>query len=579
MNKVISFELKKIVSRPAIYILAFCLAVLLTISAIMYNPIEEKKVYNSLDGATISAMDNDFNNNYKADYDNMITTYLNLATDINSKSANDYKQEINSEFVSFSAITEDYANNYAFNATASDAQKIEKLNEMKASVQNLSNAITTLLGNENNRFFKALITKKNYSALITDLEKINIAINDVLNNEERTNLHHQNLAQKLTSELTSNLNESLSTISYPDYSNVIKKYLTDGNYYTVTIERQEIIIRKINDILKQVNDNALLEENKKLISEYNDLFNEYRLVSQMYADALTTELNIVCLESVVDTQRDNLKYFKDTTFYKETEQFTKIKYFIEHDKNEYDYASSLSFDYASNDKANGFDYSYFALSIFGVLLIAFAIMLASHTIAGESKEGSLRFTAIRPVNRTSLYFGKFFAIAIITFILLVFSAVATIVVGGFAFGLNSANLLTIINANKVVVMHPSLALIVFVASMYLQILVYASIAMLISLIFKSDLFAVISTVLIYLVNLLLPLFFGTNSWLKFYPFTSLNLYAYIGAGSKTADTLLGMMFSAKIYSHSSIWLSALFITLIIGICNAIAIHIFKKKEL
>ena len=579
MNKVISFELKKLVSRPAIYILALCLAILLTVSAVMYKPIEEKKVYNTLDGNTVSAINTDFKNNYQSDYDLMVAENLNLANIINSKNATEFKNEIDVAYTGFLNTSNDYVNNYAFNATVSDAKKTEQLANIQTKLINLKNVVISMLGDENNSYFKALITKKNYTSLISNFDKINIAINQVLTNENRTSINHQNLAQKLAGELSNNLKKSIDTITYPNYSNIVKKYLIDGNYYVVTVERQEIIMRQIAEILTTVSTNPLLEQSKKLINQYNDLFNEYRLVSQMYVDAFTTELNIVCLESITDTERDNIKYFKDSTIYKEKEHFTRLKFYIEHDKTEYDYATNLSFDYASNDKANGFDYSYFALSIFSVLVMAFAIMLASHTIAGESREGNLRFTAIRPVTRTSLFFGKFFAIAIISLILLIFSSIATIIVGGFSFGLSSHNLLTIINASQVVVMHPSLALIIFVASTYLQILVYVSIAMLISLICKSDLFAVISTILLYLVNLLLPLFFGTNSWLKYYPLTSLNLYAYIGAGSKTADSLLGMMFSAKIYSHSTIWISVLFITLLIGICNAIAIHIFKKKEL
>jgi len=579
MNKVISFELKKLVSRPGIYILALCLAILLTVSVIIYDPIEEKKVYNTLDGTTISAINNDFNNNYKNDYDLMISDSLSMADEINQIPYLTYKSEIDSAYNLFLFSCEDYINNYAYNATASDSQKIEKVETIKLNNETLQNLVLSTLGNEENNYFKALITKSNYASLIKNFDQINNSLTQLINQVDRTASHHQSFAQKLNSEYIDNLKSSIDTIVYPNYTKEISKYLIDGNYYNVTIERQEIVLRKMDEILVKVEINPHNEENKKLIKEYNDLFNEYRLLTEMYVKALQTELNIICLNSVIDTSRDKLKYFKDTNLYTETENFTRIKYYIEHDKNEYDYASTLSFDYASNEKTNGFDYSYFALSIFGVLLVAFAIMLASHTIAGETKEGSLRFTAIRPVSRTSLYFGKFFAIAIITLILLVFSSIATIIVGGFSYGLSSHNLLTIINASKVIVMHPSLALIIFVASMYLQILVYTSIAMLISLVCKSDLFALITTFIIYIVNLLLPLFFGTNSWLKYYPLTSLNLYAYVGAGSKTADTLLGMMFSSKIYAHSSIWISIIFITLIIGISHAIAIHLFKKKEL
>ena len=501
MNKVISFELKKIVSRPAIYVLAFCLAVLLTLSAICYKPIEKSKVYNKLDGNTVSVINNDFNTNYKPSYDSKLSNLLNMASEISENTSTSVKASIDNLYSQFNTLTTNYIDNFANNATVSISTKQEKVNEIFASVNSLRDLTLNTLGDEDNSYYKALITKKDYIKLIASFDHLEIEINNVLEKTNATNTDYQNLARKFSSDLVEDVKSALSNIAYPDYSNVIKKYLIDGNYYNVSIERLDIVVRKINKILDKVAENSKYDESKKLVSQYNDLFNEYRLIIEMYETALNAELNISCLNSVVDTKRDDLKYLKSKSIYKETESFTRVKYYIEHDKNEYDFASSLSFDYASNNKANGYDYTYFALSIFSILIIAFAIMMASHTIAGENKEGTLRFTAIRPVGRTSLYFGKFFAIAIMTLILLIFSAIACIVVGGFSFGLSSTNLLTIINATNIVVMHPSLAIIIYVASIYLQILVYISIAMLISLIFKSDLFAVISTMLIYTINL------------------------------------------------------------------------------
>lgn len=217
--------------------------------------------------------------------------------------------------------------------------------------------------------------------------------------------------------------------------------------------------------------------------------------------------------------------------------------------------------------------------MFGVILIAFAITFASHSIAGETKEGTMRFVSIRPVSRRSLILGKFFAVAIISLVMLVFSAVASMVVGGFMFGMESMKILSVVNATKILTIHPMLSLAIFVGSLYIKILVYTSIAMLFTSFLKSDLLALILTLLIYVVHLMLPMFFGANSWLRFNPLCSIDLFAFLGSGTTTAKTILGQMFTSTIYSGVNIWLSIVFIVALIVVLNLISIFAFKKREL
>ena len=274
-----------------------------------------------------------------------------------------------------------------------------------------------------------------------------------------------------------------------------------------------------------------------------------------------------------------VKYIENVDCYKNKENLTKYTYYIETDTNDYSYANPLSFDFTSNEKTNAYDYTYYALSIFGVILIVFAITFASYSIAGETKEGTMRFVSIRPVSRSSLILGKFFSIAIISFVMLVFSAVASMVVSGFMFGMQSLPILSIVNASKVIILHPMVSLLAFVGAMYIKLLVYISIAMLFTSFLKSDLLALILTLLIYVVNMMLPLFFGASSWLRFNPLCNIDLYAFLGSGTMTAKTVLGQLFTSVIYSGMTIWLSIIFVVAIIVVLNLISVFAFKKREL
>jgi ABC-2 type transport system permease protein len=95
-------------------------------------------------------------------------------------------------------------------------------------------------------------------------------------------------------------------------------------------------------------------------------------------------------------------------------------------------------------------------------------MLACHTIAGEIKDGSIRYMAIRPVSRTELYFGKLLAIVILTSILIVFSGVVSLIVGGIIYGFNTFNILTIFNGSTAIVIHPIIMMLIFLFSLIIE---------------------------------------------------------------------------------------------------------------
>lgn len=578
MHKVIGFELKKMVSRPGIYILALLLAGLLTVTAFIYKPTEQKKTYNTLNGSTVVEIATNFDS-YKTEYDNSIAYSYALAQSIDAKNHKEYELEIADLHQNLDSKIEAFAD-IAVNSTASNSAKLDSLKQIHNSTNTgafdvLYSKIINYIGNSNSDFYPITTTKSNYNTMLQD----SIVVKDDID-ATMTNNEFQGLAIRLVNDYTNRIDSCLRGLTYPNYSNVIKTFVTDGNYYNVTVERQTIIIRKMDEI--KTNATANGGENnssKQLISQFNNLFNEYRLTAEIYCNLLDYTLKNVVLDNYSANQRLTVKYFEEVNFYKNKESLTKYTYYIETDTNDYSYANPLSFDFTSNEKTNAYDYTYYALSLFGVILIAFAITFASFSVAGETKEGTMRFVSIRPVSRASLILGKFFSIAIISFIMLVFSAVASMVVGGFMFGIQSLKILSIVNASKVITLHPMVSLLAFVGAMYIKLLIYISIAMLFTSFLKSDLLALILTLLIYVVNLMLPLFFGTNSWLRFNPLCNVDLYAFLGSGTMTAKTVLGQIFTSVIYSGINVWLSIVFVMAIVFVLNLISVFAFKKREL
>ena len=432
MFKVIKFELRKLVSRPGIYILAVLLATLLTVSAFLYKPTESKKTYNILAGETVSEIQADFNDNYKNSYDEMVSSTLNLANQMSTSSSESYKIEIegllerfNNDIDAFIDISASYLDS---------AQKMEKVESVHnenntGSLDILNTRLITLLGEESDSFIAVATTQNNYADLNNVIIDIQNKFDDVLYKTSPTDEDFSTLASKCTS-LKEQLNKDVKDIKYVDYSKIVGDFIVGGNYYKVTIERHKVIERKMNEILEEVAGNYSLNESKNLINEYNDLFNEYRLVSENYVNLFNVTRNLTVLNNFKESDMSKVKFLDIDSYYSLKEQKTRYTYYMEKDTNELSYANALSFDFASNGKTNGFDFTYFSISIFSVILIVFAIMLASYSIAGETKDGTMRFISIRPVSRTKLYWGKFFFIAIISLIMLIFATITSLIVGG-----------------------------------------------------------------------------------------------------------------------------------------------------
>ncbi|MFQ6724213.1 MAG: ABC transporter permease, partial [Clostridia bacterium] len=321
-------------------------------------------------------------------------------------------------------------------------------------------------------------------------------------------------------------------------------------------------------------------QDKKIINEMNSLFNRYQNCFSILATSYDSSMCVDALNSITNkSQRAKLLGYANVSLYEQEETAIRYKYYIENHSSPSDYANSLSVTHTSNGKINAYDFTFFVMSLFSVGVILFAIYLSAHTISGEISNNTMRFVSIRPVKRSSLFFGKYFAILIMSALLLLFGTITSLIVGGILFGFESANILMIINGNLIFTIHPILAILIFILSSFMTIAVYSSISILLSTILKSELLAMLIGVIIYTVSLILPLFFGINSWLKFYPLANINLFSYFGTTRITSDSVLAKLFNNVVYHGMNIWISLIYIIGISIILLLIARHIFKKREL
>ena len=99
----------------------------------------------------------------------------------------------------------------------------------------------------------------------------------------------------------------------------------------------------------------------------------------------------------------NTLYLSDYSKYNCNSLLIKYDYLFKNNKTVNDFSNPLTIGVTSNNEINAYDYAYFVLKLFSFVIIIYAVMSACHTIAGEIKEGSMRYLAMRPISRKNLF--------------------------------------------------------------------------------------------------------------------------------------------------------------------------------
>jgi len=582
MFKVISAEFKKILSKPSIYILAIILAVILVLGVLIYNPTPQQSNIITLKGDTYTAKYDEF---YKTSVGNKQTTTNKLNNSINSvntyiviENNQEYTRKEYIDLLYENVLTEfyEYRNYASYSSELTEqakAQKIKLQNAINVLDTNINDSIQLALHNS----FSMLTTTKNYEDYCAVIKEIKTWA-DVSPNQSTLSAH----CNKFETNLKLKLETCLNSFIYPNISeSFIKSYTSteENTKLSIIYSRLQKIEEEISTIYNEINIKGD-EENHKLAYKMDELANLYVNTADTYVNLVKYELISNAFSYTSTKQQLDLLHLKEYSNYNNQSLLIKYDYLFSNNKTEYDYSNPLTIGVTSNNEINAYDYAYFSIKLFSVVIIAYAIMLACNTIAGEVKEGSMRYFAIRPISRNEIYFGKLLSIIILSTILILFSAVISICVGGAVYGFTSLDILTIFNSSTAIVLKPLGMLAIFLVSLIIELTIYTSIALLLSSLIKSDVLAVTIILGLYLINTLLPLFVqGPNTWLSYYPFSHISLYTLFGSAVYAPNNFFNLLLGVRVYSTTGLSLILFVIIALISVINIIATKIFKYKEL
>lgn len=581
MFKVISAEIKKILSKPSTYILAIVLAGILVLGVFIYNPTPQKSNSFVLAGTTFTAKKEQFykDNSYKYSADESITKTINA---INAYSVVENgetisrKQYIDKLFNNVLNEFYSYRNYAAYNEDLTD-QMLAQKEKLTQAIQLLKTQINKSIQLSLTGSYCMLTTNDNHAIFIDLFKEIDSWL-DVT--PEKSNLATHCMV--FESDLKPQLESCLNAFIYPNLTiEIINNYTSseENSKLSNLYSRLTIIENEITSINNVVIENGDLE-NKKQASKMDELANLYFQTTQTYINLVKYELLCNAFSSTTTKQQLDLLYLKDYSNYNNNSLLIKYSYLFDNNKTILDYSNPLTIGATSNLEINAYDYAYFIIKLFSFVIIAYSVMLACNSIAGEIKEGSMRYFAIRPISRKEIYFGKLLAIIILASILILFSAIIALCVGGTVYGFESLSILTIFNGSHAVVLKPIIMLAIYLLSFIVEVAIYTSIGMLFSTLIKSDVLSVTIMLIFYLINILLPLFIqGANTILSYYPLSHISLYTLFGSAVYATNDFFNLLLGAKVYATTNLGLTIVVIVALIAVINIVAAKIFKNKEL
>lgn len=582
MNKVFSAEIKKTLARPAIWILTVLIAIVLVLSALLYKPAERDDFRLSLSGGTVSEINVNFNklNNdsltpltqqldaYLQNYMTDSQTEINLKALIAAVTSPEitsngglfakYNQDCDIPGISISVLNADKKNVY------------DKLVEMRIYLY-------TQLDLANNSIYYALTSTEDYRNIKIMLDEIERLFSSATTTN--TTEDHKNVRSLFISrDYKNKLNDIPGKIIFPEISVSTREYLENKQttFHTRTTDYQT----QISDLVKEVQKDIDNMDNKtENIIKMRELTDSYYQTINTYNKFLKSAINNECLKDISVKTIEKLKFFEGYSDYTQKENLTKLTYLFDNGKFETEYAQPFVTGTSSNYEKNAYDFSIFAMQIISVLLIVYCLAIASTSIAGEINGGTMKYLAIRPVTRTSIFFGKLTSNLFMCFILALFSFCASFIVGAVLYSVESMPMLLVINASAVVTMHPLLAFLIFFGCFMLELLVYLIIGMFLSAILKSQTSAIVLSITFYFINILLHFIAPFAQGLKYYPFANLDMFKYFGSGSIQTQSIFAKIFNSPLYNSCSIWQPIIYITASILIFTLIATLTFKKREL
>ena len=565
--KLAKAELSKLFARPAIFLMVGFLVIALTLVSFFYNPTPRIDNRINYEGITTTEIYTQFENEKGQLIEKLtqtkdeILTFSNTIVNSQTK-LHDLKNKVEISYNNF----ERYEQSLVTNSTLSEIKTT-----LQSFKQSVINVYQTLANIETNIDF--FITRSELNDLKTFFTRLN---NDLPSNTSSYSV--QNL-QELGTYLA--LNRSYSDHVYPILNNLNSIELNGPDtskiveiYYDNIYINSDSKLEKQSASIEEFYNSHLGSSEEDDLKALNQLFSEYNSIIVMANECLENEFLLLKTNNLTNAKLNTYVGFENVNLYKLQETITKNTYLLNNDKFEIDYSNNFNFGTTAGFSTSAYDFTVFAMQILSIIIAVFCLFFGSGLIAGEHSGKTMKMLAIRPYTRNKIYLGKLVACISFMLILLLVSFVASFVVGGVMFGFELAPVLMVFNSTSVAVVSPIVMLLIYMLSLILNLLFYISLALLLSVIFRSGAVAVLTSFIVYIATVLCNMLLTSLSWFKVLPIAHLDLFKYFGSSN-----VAGGFLNFNLIIDANFYLSLGYLLGFTLILNLISLLVFKKRNI
>lgn len=415
----------------------------------------------------------------------------------------------------------------------------------------------------------ALITTKNKSQLDIVVKRVTDIV-DVQILESDTNSKFNEIAEELNND------------------NYIKQFYSFNDRLIYIDYSSNIFLGKLKSIQKTLatNKEALTEQIESLKNDVSttrisNSITSYYLMTRSYNSLIEDTITDHITNGLDQSTITKLYSYdlSDFNAYDLNNAITYNNYYLK--SNTYSNSYLDSFEYSKNIgyETSAYDYIYSSLKVCSILIILFTMMMAAYLISSEQDSGTIKLLLMRPYKRSKILAAKMLATLFfsLTFLLL---AIIISVVGGLAtYGLPTlSTVLVSFNSTQIFKTTPIVLLLIYVATIILDIIFFLIIAYFVSIVFKSFAGAISVSFITILLTIVLNIALPNTIAYKFIPFTNISLFRYFGHNSGSATGFISSILATPIQSSMTIWLSLIVCGVFAFILYLITRLIFSKRD-
>lgn len=582
-------ELIKIFNRPAVYILIAFLAIALVFTAISYSPVSTRNDKltnfgsNASDTVNIawSSFENDVSNpdskenldkhllitkqgieNYDSSsgvYETLHSMVENIKNELTKNDGNYFFCK-HHRYSGSDGLTGKDAYISALTQLKSDSYKIYSYCRNNINASNINFFYTKSdLENLKNFFYQLQLSIPNPAQFPTDKDKLLEIGNKILHKYDPSSY-----LQSLENAEKFNLTEEKINKIIEDYYTHIA--YNEGSNTTLTVlyeDAKTFALENKNDKTAE----------KKL--ELNQLITKYKNATLIASSLLENSFNIKKIGAYTTADLKNFIGFENYNTYSIKEIFALNSYLLENQIFDGDYLLNFNFNQISgNNGANAYDFTVYAMQILSVIVTVFSLFFAVSITAGDYQNGTLKMLATRPFTRRQIISGKTLSCINFMLIFILFSAVASFIVGACMFDLETKTVLAIINSNIVVPIPDFCMILVYLATILVDVIFYILIAFLLAIIFRSSVFSLFCSLVVYFIGIIFNALCATQYWFAFTPFAYLEWFKFFGNASTTSGFL-----TFSITTNANLYISCLITLVVFIVIDSVTKSIFKSRDI